>query len=348
MEIIELMSPPIDKPIFSNVERTGFTTVRIPVSKTVLKTMRLPFLTLTMVCVLLGVANTLWAGHDVNWFDALLCLTGALAAHISVNTFNEAQDFVSGLDLQTVRTPFSGGSGGLVANPNALTAVNITAIVSLLITCSIGGFFIIEYGLAIAPLGLLGVVIILTYTKYLNKMPIICLCAPGLAFGWLMVLGSSFVLSGEFILTAWFTGGICVFLVSNLLLLNQIPDVDADKSVGRNHFVIAYSIPAALNMYLLLLILAVLTLLLAVYFNYLPRVTLFAIMPMCLGLVSYRGLKSMYVDKKNPAVKQSLKQFSTQLSLQTSLQHRYLAMNVVVANVTPFVLALCLIFTASK
>ena len=50
--------------------------------------------------------------------DLMLVLIGAVSAHISVNTFNEYFDFLSGLDAKTVKTPFSGGSGALVENPN--------------------------------------------------------------------------------------------------------------------------------------------------------------------------------------------------------------------------------------
>jgi len=43
----------------------------------------------------------------------MLALLGAFLAHVSVNTLNEYYDFKSGLDLETIRTPFSGGSGAL-------------------------------------------------------------------------------------------------------------------------------------------------------------------------------------------------------------------------------------------
>jgi len=34
-----------------------------------------------------------------------------LSAHIAVNTLNEYMDFKSGLDYETLKTPFAGGSG---------------------------------------------------------------------------------------------------------------------------------------------------------------------------------------------------------------------------------------------
>ena len=85
--------------------------------KFLLDPMRLPFLVLTPACVVLGLGTALWTNSQVNWVHFILVLIGALAAHISVNIFNEYFDFKSGLDSKTVRTPFSGGSGRLPKKP---------------------------------------------------------------------------------------------------------------------------------------------------------------------------------------------------------------------------------------
>ncbi|MDQ4422556.1 MAG: hypothetical protein QF808_01485, partial [Thalassolituus sp.] len=74
---------------------------------TTLKTTRPPFLILTPVCLLMGFAASGYSPQlnpDLIWV-----VLGALLAHISVNMLNEYQDFKSGLDLVTDRTPFSGG-----------------------------------------------------------------------------------------------------------------------------------------------------------------------------------------------------------------------------------------------
>ena len=81
-------------------------------------------------------------------FLAHLVLTAALAAHISVNTFNEYFDLRSGLDLNTQRTPFSGGSGALPQHPEMARAVLAMAVCSLLVTAAIGLYFIREHGWA--------------------------------------------------------------------------------------------------------------------------------------------------------------------------------------------------------
>ena len=58
------------------------------VMKSLLGTMRLPFLVLTPACVAVGVSTAYWQMREINWVSVLLVLIGALSAHISVNAFN--------------------------------------------------------------------------------------------------------------------------------------------------------------------------------------------------------------------------------------------------------------------
>lgn len=199
----------------------------------VLQSMRLPFVILSPVCVLLGLSVALYEGVSVNYLYFALALIGAVLGHISVNCLNEYADFNSGLDLNTQKTPFSGGSGALPANPSAARAVFYCGIVCLLLTMAIGGYFIYALGLALLPLGLLGVGLILTYTGWINKHALLCLIALGVGFGPLMVGGSYFVLSGGYSSLAWLVSLLPFFLVNNLLLLNQYPDIVADAGAGR-------------------------------------------------------------------------------------------------------------------
>ena len=166
--------------------------------QTLLKCMRGPFLTLTPVCVFLGTAASLTYTADIQTLDVLLVMIGALSAHICVNTLNEYLDFKSGLDAVTARTPFSGGSGGLVADPDSVNSVLYLATATLTITLLIGLYFMITGGLLILPVGIAGILIVLTYTQWLNRMPWLCLIAPGVAFGPLIVVGTHIALTGEF------------------------------------------------------------------------------------------------------------------------------------------------------
>jgi 1,4-dihydroxy-2-naphthoate octaprenyltransferase len=255
----------------------------------VLQSMRPPFLILTPICVFLGASTTLAAQGNIDSLTLVLIMVGALCAHISVNTLNEHEDFKSGLDLITVKTPFSGGSGALPGDPSMASAVLATGLVTLLTTMAIGIYFIDNYGAQILPIGIIGVAIILTYTKWINRWPWFCLIAPGIGFGLLMVVGTHIVLTGENAATAWLAALVPFFLVNNLLLLNQYPDIEADKSVGRNHFLIAYSTTASTYAYGLMSLGAYAVIVLGVVFGHFAPLSLIALPPMLLSLYSLAG-----------------------------------------------------------
>lgn len=257
--------------------------------KAVIRSFRVPFLVLTPVCVGLGVVAAWLTGAAIHWGDALVALGGALCAHMSVNAFNEYFDFRSGLDAQTQRTPFSGGSGSLVERPAAAVSVLNSALLTLAVTVLAGGYVILRHGWGILPIGLLGVVIILTYTHWINRLPWVCLVAPGVAFGPLMVMGTQYALAGEFTSLAALISLVPFFLVNNLLLLNQYPDRDADAAVGRRHIPIALGLSASNALYGGFLLAAALTVGLGVAGDRLPVLALLALVPMLAAVFTLWG-----------------------------------------------------------
>jgi 1,4-dihydroxy-2-naphthoate polyprenyltransferase len=50
-----------------------------------------------------------------------------------------------------------------------------------------------------------------------------------------MVMGTDFVLTGEYSWTAFIASLVPFFLVSDLLLLNQFPDALPDQRIGRKN-----------------------------------------------------------------------------------------------------------------
>ncbi|MEZ5740613.1 MAG: prenyltransferase [Burkholderiaceae bacterium] len=215
------------------------------------RAMRPPFLLLTLASVLLGWGTVAASLPDPLPGRLFIVLVGAICAHISVNALNEYLDYRSGLDLRTEATPFSGGSKALVIEPRALTLVGLAAALSLAVTILSGLWLVAQTGMALVPIGIAGVMIIVTYTSWLNRQPWLCLVAPGLAFGPLMVVGSALALSGTPSASVWLAAAVPFFLANNLLLLNQWPDRIADASVGRRHFPIAYGEQASLRVYAL-------------------------------------------------------------------------------------------------
>ena len=237
---------------------------------TVLRSMRVPFLLLTPTSILLGLGTAVHQGNPVDWWLLILIMIAALSAHISVNTLNEYHDFQSGLDLLTNKTPFSGGSGALPAQPQYSGMVLLTGILFLLITVLLGLYFIYLRGLLILPIGLLGIAIILSYSGWMNRHPVLCLIAPGLAFGPIMVVGTYIVLTGQYSWHAVLVSLLPFLLVNNLLLLNQYPDIEADRQTGRQHIPITYGTDVSTRIYTVGHLLAFLLILLATTGRLLP------------------------------------------------------------------------------
>ena len=249
---------------------------------------RPPFLVLAPATVLAGVGTALQSGASISWHYLALVLLGALAAHIAVNTLNEYQDFHSGLDAVTERTPFSGGSGALPAQPAAAAGVLLTALAAIGMMVLIGLYLAWLRGPAIIPIGVAGLAIIISYTKWLNRSPWLCLLAPGLGFGPLMLIGTHIALGGEPGWPPLLAGVIALCLTSNLLLFNQYPDMAADRSVGRRTFPIAYGIARSNRAYAVLWATALLALVGGVVTAQFPPLALLALVPLLCGALALR------------------------------------------------------------
>jgi 1,4-dihydroxy-2-naphthoate octaprenyltransferase len=272
--------------------------------KTWLMQVRLPFLALTPICVLVGVSVAVYESYSINALYLGLALVGALLAHIAVNVFNEYFDYRSGVDFKTVRTPFSGGSGVLVEgllNPQSVYLLGIVCVVAIVV---IGVYFSYVHGPAILPLGLVGLTTVYFYTSYITKSPLLCVIAPGLGFGPLMVMGTYFALTGTYSLTAGLASIIPFFLVSNLLLLNQFPDIEADASANRRHLPITIGKRGSSNVYAALLLAAYVALVVSVLVKVLPYMALFGLLTLPLGFAAVRGVRKYHdqIEKLIPVM----------------------------------------------
>ena len=256
----------------------------------ILGPMRVPFLILAPCCVFLGLGSAQYTVGSINAIYAILAFIGGLAAHISVNSINEYLDFKSGLDFRTIKTPFSGGSGTLPEDPDMARTALVTGVVSALIVALIGVYFVYIWGTAILPLGLLGLLIIITYTSLMNYNWFLCLIAPGLGFGTMMVMGTDFVLTGQYSWTAFIASLVPFFLVNNLLLLNQFPDVDADRSIGRKNVPIRFGKKIAAIVFAGFLAATNLSIILGVVFGVLPPLTLLGLASITIGIPMVRGV----------------------------------------------------------
>jgi len=213
-----------------------------------LNQVRANFLVLAVLLVLIGIALSykyLPVGHTIRWIDSILIIFGTVMAHASVNLFNEYSDHLTGIDKNTKRTPFSGGSGMMNSGFTDPFSVLIAAIATLLIAGSIGIYFGIVVHWSLFVIMLTGAFSIVFYTPLLTKLMLGELFS-GLTLGTLVVLGTFIALTAtpgqpfstllpfEVIMVSIPPG----ILTALLLFLNQFPDVEADKKGGRKHLVI--------------------------------------------------------------------------------------------------------------
>ena len=292
----------------------------------VLGPMRIPFLVLPPACVALGTGTAVWTSSEVSVLHVILAFIGAMATHISVNAFNEYFDFKSGLDLRTQATPFSGGSGTLAAHPEAARTALITASSALAIAALIGIYFLTVWGLALLPLGVLGLILIVIYTPWMTRIPFLCMIAPGLGFGPMMTMGTDFVLTGTYTWTAFIASLVPFFLLVNLLLLNQFPDVEADQTVGRRNYPIAIGRKNASVIYAIILVCIYLTPIVGWALDLLPAWALLALGTLPLGVITAIGAYRYADDLEKLAP--------------------YMGFNVILNIVTPILMAVGLFIAA--
>ncbi len=185
------------------------------------------YLVLPLVLILVGTAGAWYYSGLFNAGYAFLALFGLVLCHMSVNMLNDYFDFLSGVDLKTIKSPFNGGSGLLPAGKLRPRQVLWYSLVCLFIAVPIGIFFIVAQGWQLLPLLLVGALCILLYTSLIlkNHFPE---WSPGAGLGALPVLGAYFAQTGGYSWSALIAAVPSGCLVLNLLLLNEFPDAEAD------------------------------------------------------------------------------------------------------------------------
>ena len=245
------------------------------------------FLLLSVVLAFLGTCIA-WYDGSFHLGYALLAFVGLLLAHISVNVLNDYFDYRSGIDLETKRTPFSGGSGILPTAQLTPRQVFWLGMGSFLLIIPIGAYFVMARGWLLLPLLLVAAVCILIYTPFILKTrwPE---WAAGLGLGTLPVLGAYFVQTAQYnlpVLVASIPSGI---LVHNLLLLNEFPDTEADRKAGRKTLPIAIGRRKASWVYSALTVAVYLWIIGGVLTGQMPAFSLLGLLTLPLAIKAIQG-----------------------------------------------------------
>jgi len=253
---------------------------------------RAPFLILSILLVLLGGATAFNEGVFRGLIFAL-CMIGVTLAHVAVNLINEYSDHKTGIDHHTQRTPFSGGSGNLQKGLTTPDAVRSAAIGTLLAALAIGIYltwvsnwililFIVSGGLATV-----------FYTSHLSRWMLGELAA-GICLGTFVVLGTYYAQTSTLSTSAVWASIPPGILTALLLLLNELPVVEADLQGGRRHLVIILGRKKAVTLYTIVLGFTYLVIISGVIFNILPKTTLLALFTLPLAVKAVSGALRNY------------------------------------------------------
>ena len=255
------------------------------------------FLLLTPVCVFAGIAASLYDGISFHGLYFTLAFIGALCAHITVNVLNDYSDYKTGVDLKAIKTPFSGGSGILPSAAMKLGEVLALGLGSLAVVIGIGIYFLTVYGAAMLPIGIAGVIFASLYTPFITRLPMASEFAAG-GFA-LMILGTYFTQAGTYSSAAVISTVLGWLLIANLLLINEIPDMEADRVGGRKHLPITFGTGVASKIYCAIVVLSYAVIVGGVIGEILPELALLGLLTLPFGVKAMRGALKSHDDIGN-------------------------------------------------
>jgi len=241
---------------------------------------RAPFLLLPPTLVASGATASAWDGH-FSWLHTVLALIGLVVLHMAVNILNEWSDMRTGIDLETDRTPFSGGSGTLPAGGMSSRTALVFGLVCSAVGLGIGLWFIPRIGTALVPIMVLGAVCVLAYTDLLARLGIGEIAA-GFGLGAGPVIGTALVQDGSWSRAAVAASIPAFFMTFNLLFLNEFPDEQADRRGGRRNLVILLGRKPAALLYAAAAIATPISIAVAVTIGWLPAPALIGVLPSAL------------------------------------------------------------------
>ena len=247
---------------------------------------RAPFLLLPITLVAVGTGAAIYLGMQ-DWGHAGLALLGLLGVHVTVNALNEASDYRSGIDFNTERTPFSGGSGTLPAGLLSYRKAVALGLTGGAIGIAVGIYFLTVVGTQLVPILAIGALAAFGYSGILGRAYVGEFFA-GLGLGALPVVATTLVQTGSYESVVIAASLPAFFMTFNLLLLNEFPDEEADRTGGRRNLVLLLGRRTAAIVYVVFALLVPVSLIAGVVLNYLPPLTLAAMAPTLLLVPVFR------------------------------------------------------------
>jgi 1,4-dihydroxy-2-naphthoate polyprenyltransferase len=200
------------------------------------RAIRIKFLLASIIAVTNGIAISYWKTGELDFGYAILTYFGIICLHISVDLLNDYWDFKRGIDTNTKRTKYSGGTGVIPDNLINSKLIYCAGVIFLILGGLIGLYFVTIKGIIILILLIFAIISIYFYSTNIVNAGL------GELFvaikGSMIVLGSYYIQSDQIDLTSIYVGVIIGLLSAVVLLVTSFPDYEADKKSGRRTLVI--------------------------------------------------------------------------------------------------------------
>jgi 1,4-dihydroxy-2-naphthoate polyprenyltransferase len=264
-----------------------------------LRTTRAPFLTATMVPILLGVAAAAASGRWSLFLGGLTLLAGSFV-HLGLNIANDVFDTTSGADAaNTTPTQFSGGSRVVHYGLVRLRTIALLSASFYLAGIGIGLYLAARTDFwPLFWLGAAGVVISVFYTAPPLRLVHRGLgeIAVALGFGPIMLLGAYFVQAQRFTFEAVYLSVPVAILIALVLYVNEIPDRAGDSAAGKRTLPVRWSKDTVVGVYVWSVGLTYALIAVGAVTGILPRPTLIALVTIPIAVKVTRALRRDYDD----------------------------------------------------
>jgi 1,4-dihydroxy-2-naphthoate octaprenyltransferase len=201
---------------------------------------RLPFLTGSLMPVVVAATYAYWENGAFDWTLFLLTLFGVAFLHSGGNLINDFYDSFGSDPINRYATPFSGGSRVIQKQELSAETVLFLAYLcfGLAVLCGLALIYLGRHYVII--LGLLGL-----GAAYLYSAAPVQLMSLGLgeltiflAFGPVLSFGAYYVMTGVLKPVGLAVSLPLAFLITAILWINEFPDLEADATAAKRHLVV--------------------------------------------------------------------------------------------------------------
>ena len=231
---------------------------------------RMPFTSASILPILAVGAYFAGVGDGLfNILNFVLCIFGVLIAHLSVNVLNDYFDFKDGTDEENndYFQQVSGGSRAIELGLITLAGTKKLGIILTIVALLIGGVILFSTNPANVDAVLMITLIGLFLGYFYTAPPLRLVARRGLGeltifltFGPLITLGTAFAIfngdlsmAQEHLMNCLYIGIPMGLLTTNILLINEFPDMKSDTKTNKNHLVVTFGKKASRWIYLLIL-----------------------------------------------------------------------------------------------